>query len=224
MKICFISILVSLFSLGITKCQAQYKWNWKDPLDLNYFDYGDNKLLLYNALGVGAAYLFDQSGSDSSHNQISVRQYIFYEYDRDPLSNIYLTKFRYSWPLKKFLSIGADLGFALAEEDNMIIPGIVSALSFRWTIINSRNIGLVFDNGVGPNLMFEPFPSGGTTFSFNTFYGFELNLSLAPRKQLTIGAHNLHISNADIKGKERNPAYDGIGISVGLRWTLSRFD
>ena len=93
--------------------------------------------------------------------------------------------------------------------------GIGVQIVFNWILIDLDRFRVAFDNGVGPNVFEEAFPFGGTQFNFSTFYGLSVSMKIMPESWVTVGAKNLHISNAGIKGVDRNPALDAWGVYVG---------
>lgn len=216
----FSIFIIFIFTSGM--CRGQYKWDWHDPLDLNIFDFGDNKLLLYNAIGLGLTLkLTDQSPRDKKMLQpVVFSSYVdvMYEYSRPPKSDVLIGRFRWGKFLRQHLTVGADLSFYKVNDSEVSTFGIGGQVFFTWYLLKRDNWSLFFDNGVGPNFFESPFPYGGTRFNFTTFYGLYTAVRLPGIAWLTIGIKNIHISNAGIKGKERNPALDALGLSVGYQF------
>jgi Lipid A 3-O-deacylase (PagL). len=88
-------------------------------------------------------------------------------------------------------------------------------LWWTWHIVRRERWSLSYNNGVGPNLFVDSFPSGGTRFNFTTHYGLQFTVKIKDH-HLHINLSNIHISNADIKGRDANPALDAIGFQVAL--------
>ncbi|MFT4567940.1 MAG: hypothetical protein ACI9FN_002908 [Saprospiraceae bacterium] len=208
--ICF---LLSLYSIALS---GQYKWQARDPIDLNFIDFGDNKLLLYNGLGVGITSLF----SKGDHNNLDYKkQFIslqyFREYQRSPLSQLISLNYRRRWQIRNFLFIGTEVRGYHVRDTEVSTQGLGMSMTFEWHLIRQSCFRLIYDNGVGPNIFLKRFPFGGTKFNFTTNYGIRI-AQLIGERWWSIGIHNIHISNAEIKGRNRNPALDAIGISIGL--------
>ena len=110
-----------------------------------------------------------------------------------------------------------DFVLARASEENTSPFGLGTRIFFNWYLLDRRRFQVYFDNGVGPNIFLEAFPAGGTQLSFSTFYGLNFAFLSGKDKWIILGIRNLHISNAGIRGKERNPALDGLGIVLGTR-------
>ncbi len=201
---------------------AQYSWDWHDPVDLNIVDFADNKLLLYNAIGLG---LTLQLSEQSPYERKMYRPYIYssyvdvmYEYSRPPKSDVFVGHFRVGRQLRRFLVVGGDMGIYKVSDAQVSTFGIGFQLYFQWYIVNRDNWKLYYDNGVGPNVFLEQFPFGGTQFNFSSTYGLHIALRVPEMAWITIGVKNLHISNAGIKGMDRNPALDGLGLSFGYQF------
>ena len=215
MKPCGIIMILILFLSS--SLSAQYKWNWKDPNDLNVIDLGDNKAILYNGIVIGLIYFLSQKkGSISSTKYASYSLEYCGEYKKQPLSDVVAFKNRIGWKYKKYLWLGYELGGFLVSDEKLI-PGIGLSPFFSWNIINNEKIRLSYDNGVGPVYYFDSFPEGGTRFNFYTFYGINLEIK-STRKAFSLGVRNTHISNAFLAGEDRNPSFDGIGVHFDIRW------
>jgi len=212
-------IIVLLVTMSRSICWSQYEWNWRDPLDLNHFDWGDNKLLLYNGIGVGLTLKL------SDLNPVERKQYqpiqfssyvdILTEYDRLPLSDVLIGRLRWTKRMRSFLSVGGDVSIYKVDDIEVDTEGIGAQIVFNWILVDRENFKIIFDNGVGPNFFREAFPFGGTQFNFTTFYGFVAQIKLPSIAWLSIGLKNIHISNAGIAGMDRNPALDAWGLTVG---------
>lgn len=210
-------ILLWLIVVSPQDCFGQFQWNWKDPLDLNHFDWGDNKLLLYNSIGLGVTLKFSKptSVNDQRHVQFSSHVDVLKEYSRPPISDVYVARLRWVKPIRSFLQVGGDLSIYRVDDAEIDTEGIGAQVVFNWILLNRDNLKIVFDNGVGPNIFRDAFPFGGTRFNFSTFYGIALQVKIPAVGWVTVGAKNLHISNADIAGSDRNPALDGWGLTIG---------
>lgn len=221
MKLRTLGLLLALTVPGLNSF-AQYSWDWHDPLDLNYFDFGDNKLLLYNGIGLGLSIRLSQLTPQEKKlfRGVNFSSYVdvIYEYNRPPKSDVLIGRFRWDKRIRKVLSIGGDMSMYKVSDTEISTVGVGTQLVFLWHIVDRENWKLQFDNGVGPNYFVDAFPFGGTKFNFTTFYGLSLAIKLPSIAWIVVGIKNIHISNADIKGRERNPALDGVGLSVGYRF------
>ncbi len=217
MQLCFVC-----WTLVVGDLSAQYQWNWRDPLDLNHFDWGDNKLLLYNSIGLGLTLKLSEPThlQKKEYKKVLFSSYIdiLSEYSRSPISDVIIGRLRWSKSIRKFLLVGADLSIYKVDDAQVNTEGVGVQAVFSWVLLQSDDFKLIFDNGVGPNMFLDPFPFGGTRFNFTSFYGLYAHIRLPGIAWLTIGVKNIHISNAGIKGADRNPALDGIGLSVGYQF------
>ena len=197
---------------------AQYQWNWKDPVDFNVIDLGDNKVLLYNGLAAGLVHFLSMNRDDNGHSEkfSSLTGEYIREYRKAPLSTIYNVKYRSGWKWKKPIWIGYEVGIQSIVNDSFII-GLGASPFFTWHIFNKRKWRLSYDNGVGPVYYSSNFPVEGTRFNFYTFYGLEVSLTTVIMAY-TLGVRNTHISNAGISGKDRNPGFDGIGFYFATKF------
>lgn len=214
--------LLCIFLISMGTIDAQYKWNWRDPLDLNVIDFGDNKVILYNAIGVGLSLkLSELSPMDKKrYKDPFFASYVdvLYEYSRPPKSDLFIGRFRWGKNVRRHLALGGDLSVYKVSDSQVSTFGIGTQVFFSWYMIKNENWMVFFDNGVGPNIFKDAFPFGGTRFNFTTFYGLSVAYKVPGVAWLTFGFKNIHISNAGIKGDDRNPALDGIGVSVGYQF------
>lgn len=214
-------LTVVILTLTFMSLSAQYRWDWRDPLDLGAVDWGDNKLLAYNGIGVGLSLYFTQADSgDRRSDEVSFSSYVdvIREYSRPPKSDVLIERLRWTKQIRRFLAIGGDLSLYQVFDSQVSTQGVGAQIVFTWHIYQAPHWLLYFDNGVGPNLFIDPFPYGGTRFNFTTFYGVYVAYCLPSAGWINLGLKNIHISNADIKGRDRNPALDGWGVSLGYRF------
>jgi len=181
------------------------------------FDFADNKQLAYNLIGYGFVELLDKSSKKDStvRHQLSIGRYS--EYKRAPLSNLITASYSASKSIRDYFSLGVSGHFYSTDTEEDWVPGVGGRLWFGWHIVRTEAFKLTFDNGVGPNYFFEAFPKGGTRFNFSTYYGLKASFKVS-QSWMTLRLTNLHISNAEIKGRERNPALDAIGIRLSYEW------
>ena len=197
--------------------ESQDRWDYRDPVDLQFIDFADNKLIAYNLLGYGLVELIDKtSASDSTKtHRLSISGYR--EYRREPLSSVIAVSYEAGKSIRDFLDIGLSGRLYGMETSGSFTPGFGGSVWFTWHIINNKRFKLSYDNGVGPNYFTSAFPSGGTRFNFTSHYGFELAWKTSS-SWLSIRLSNIHISNAGIRGRDRNPALDAIGLRISTSW------
>lgn len=214
-RIGFLYFLLSL--LVSISVKGQSSWTWKDPNDFGLIDFGDNKVIAYNFIGLGLAELFDKGGQLDSSNIWSVSMGHYPEYRRAPLSSLSFVEGRVGRQVRRYLTWGAGSRIYLVGGEGVHTSGFGTHLWFSWHLINSHKFKLSYDNGVGPNYFFDPFPNGGTRFNFTTHYGLAFSFLINGR-WFSVDFSNVHISNANIKGADRNPAMDAIGVRIELQF------
>lgn len=208
---CIWLVIIPIFLMG------QYKWDVKDPNGLNFIDFGDNKVIVYN--GVGTALALWLSDNDSNLTiplpNYSLGLQYFAEYKRDPLSDLYMVHLRKRYRIRDYLYIGGEGRLNHVRDNQVRTYGLGVSMIFEWHLIRKKNFRLIYDNGVGPNYFLSPFPFGGTQFNFTTHYGLLAEQKIGER-WWSLGFYNIHISNAGIKGQDRNPALDAIGLRMSV--------
>ena len=213
-----ILLLISITFLFQNVSHGQFQYNWNDPVDVGFFDLGDNKLLLYNAIGLGLMhFLSKQKNSIKSSDSFQTLSIHYYqEYRKVNRPEILDIKYKSGKKWKRGIWLGYE-GMAYVINDLNTFGGIGISPFFSWNILNTEGIRISFDNGVGPVYFFQTFPEGGTRFNFSTTYGIEIEVK-TQRMSYAFGGRNTHFSNAFIAGRDRNPAFDGAGLYFSLRW------
>jgi len=209
-------LVVTCFLFFAIPSFAQNGWELRDPVDLGFIDFGDNKLIAYNLIGYGLSELLDKRSKDST-KVYSVTLANYYEYRREPLTNLLSLGFKGGKQVRKYLTLGLSGHLQGMVTEGEFVPGIGGRVWFAWHILNKEKIKISYDNGVGPNYFTTQFPSGGTRFNFSSVYGLEFEFKIDDR-WLAIRATNIHISNADIKGRDRNPALDAVGLRLSYTY------
>ena len=207
----YLIMVMGVFLMSPYVVHGQSGWDWRDPNDLGAIDLGDNKVIGYNLLGIGAALLFDQDGKKNSSllHELSLGR--LKEYRRDPLSDLWTMDYRAGRSLRPYLTWGVGARAYAVGGVGVRTSGLGGYLWFRWHLINKDKFRVSYDNGVGPNYFLKAFPQGGTRFNFTTHYGLSFSIRNHDR-WWSITFSNFHISNAEIKGRDRNPALDAIGV------------
>ncbi len=195
---------------------AQYQWTVRDPLDLDFIDFGDNKLLFYNIIGTGLVLKFSDGDNivDVKRSRRHLSMSYFETYKRE-VNRLIALAARQRFAVLSYMDIGLEGRLYSSYASDVRNMGIGFSVAFDWYILRKPSLRLAFDNGVGPNVFLQPFPYGGTKLSFSTQYGLRLEQAISGT-WWSIGIYNLHISNADIKGRDRNPALDAIGLTLGI--------
>lgn len=207
-------VLIFFLVAASAICKAQ-SYDWKDPLDLGFFDFGDNKLIGYNILGLGLAELLAHPNAPSrSIHEVSFA--FLNQYRKQPNHNMYMLDYRWGKVRYDFLTWGVGSRFYQLVGPISKTNGFGGYLWFKWRILKKEKWGLSYDNGVGPNYFFNAFPSEGTKFNFTTYYALSLDLYLLER-WMSFQFTNVHLSNAGIKGQDRNPSFDAFGLRLVCR-------
>lgn len=217
MKLLSKAILTSTILICSLTLWTQDRWEVRDPVDYGFIDFADNKLIAYNLLGYGLVELIDKTSPSDSTNTHRLSISGYREYRREPLSSVIALSYEGGKSIRDFLEIGLSGRLYGMETSGSFTPGVGGSVWFTWHIINKERFKLSYDNGVGPNYFISAFPSGGTRFNFTSHYGFEFAWKTTS-SWLSIRLSNIHISNADIRGRERNPALDAIGLRISTSW------
>ena len=207
-------VILSLLLLTSEKSYAQSSWDWRDPNDFVLIDLGDNKLIGYNLIGLGLSLWLDKTKKVDSTLVKEIFIGGYREYDRSPISNLWVIEGKLGQSIRKYLSIGSGMKVYMIKGAGVNTLGLGGYLWFGWHIIRKKKWRFIYDNGIGPNYFFEAFPEGGTRLNFTTHYGLTIEFLLNDR-WAKIKFSNIHISNAGIRGRDRNPALDAIGIQIG---------
>jgi hypothetical protein len=90
----------------------------------------------------------------------------------------------------------------------------------RHHLIHFDRGTLFADVCFGPIESTSRVPSEGTYFNFATRTGLGITYPLKDNLHLITGIRYLHISNAHIEGRLRNPSVNGLEGFLGLMWTF----
>lgn len=187
-------------------------YDWKDPLDFGFFDFGDNKLIGYNLLGLGLSeMLTTPNATKSKVSEVSIS--FMDQFRKLPRHTMLAVDYRWGKERYKFLSWGLGSRLYHVTGVNDQTGGVGAYAWFRWHVVKKRKWGISYDNGVGPNYFFNEFPAGGTKFNFTTYYAISVDFYLVQR-WMSVQFTSAHLSNAGIKGVGRNPSYDAVGIRL----------
>ena len=118
--------------------------------------------------------------------------------------------------------ISATNGFRTLNMDTETIDlssesfGLGASFLLRWHPIRMGAIRLFLDVGGGILYTFESFPPQGTNLNFTARPGIGIAVHLNSSIQLSAGVNRFHLSNGQGYKHPHNPAFDGLGIFVGV--------
>ena len=197
------------------------QWQWQNPLDIGNLGLADKYALLYNAAGVLVS-----GWLESDHNRprpweagVAVSLHQEYNAEEDPLQLV-LARGRIGRQLHRWLQLGLEGQVYGTGQAGRTVLGLGGAVYFNWYFLNRERFRLYFDNGFGIVVTHRAFPRGGTRFNFNRYYGLNVGFKLRDQVFLTMGAHTFHLSNAFLFGDDRNPAFDSVGVTLGITTLL----
>lgn len=87
----------------------------------------------------------------------------------------------------------------------------------RWDFLRLNGHSLFVEAGAGMVFTTDDFPPGGTSWNFSRRHGFGASIRLN-KTRIVAGWRDMHISNGKGFGHPRNPAFDGRGFYIGLRF------
>ncbi len=90
----------------------------------------------------------------------------------------------------------------------------------RWDVLRIQSHSLFVDAGAGMVFTNNAFPPGGTVWNFTQRYSLGLAIGLNENAKVLLGWRHIHISNGKGFGHPKNPAYDGNGPYLGLRFRI----
>lgn len=211
-----------------TKAQFAYGDHWYDnPL-------GFKPLQLHTAMGfiipaaaAGVCLLFTAKDK-GVQNRISI-------YNETGLSWGYKYPYTYltqnnsgvNWQIRKFMSLGIELGIYLPKDDFNKTTGFAVRPFARFYPVNTSKWKLYFESGGGIICFVEEFPKQtdrddrlGTQWNGVTKYGLGSEIILGQKNSILFGVRHVHVSNGNKKGVERNPSHDSNGIFLGISHIL----
>ncbi|MGB3152401.1 MAG: hypothetical protein WBB27_17220 [Maribacter sp.] len=154
--------------------------------------------------------------------------------DTDKDIEVYSFRLGYgSFPFKNIslqatLDLSGTTGYRKITMDNN--TDIFNADSFaigtsfllRWYFLKLGSAALFLDIGAGILYGFKSFPPGGTKLNFTARPGGGLAIELDSKTKLVVGLNRFHLSNGQGYKHPFNPAFDGLGISVGLVFGMDK--
>ncbi|HEX2972784.1 MAG TPA: acyloxyacyl hydrolase, partial [Tepidisphaeraceae bacterium] len=94
------------------------------------------------------------------------------------------------------------------------------SLLLRWHFLKVDRFSLYAEGSAGLVELDTDFPYGGTRFNFVERAGLGATYELMDDLHLMGGVRWFHLSNADLDGAERNPAFDALEYYGGLMFTF----
>ena len=93
-------------------------------------------------------------------------------------------------------------------------------LGLRYQFLEHQRLSFFVEGLAGFLQANHNFPPGGTHFNFALQAGLGATFRIADNMHLIGGARYLHISNAQIEGKDRNPNFNAVGGYLGVMFTF----
>jgi hypothetical protein len=120
------------------------------------------------------------------------------------------------------LALGVELtGYALDAKEGADDTGAGGFnLYLRHHFFERGEFSLFGEVALGMLYADDRFPPGGTHFNFTEQFGVGMTYRLREDLFFIGGARYIHISNADIRGQDRNPSLNAVGGYVGLLFTF----
>lgn len=140
----------------------------------------------------GAAY-------DSDHGTITLTQFSIDTYILDDLA----------------IRLGASFGYANAKYVRNSFQG-GPEIGFRWHFYNSKAFTTYIDGSSGVAFHQHPLTEKSLHFNFDLQVGVGATTPINEQTHLQGGVRLYHLSNARVRGKERNLGYDGPLFYIGL--------
>lgn len=124
------------------------------------------------------------------------------------------------WYLVDRAALGLELPVYLAHDEDGNTLGAGLDLVGRYHFLEAGKFTFFGDIGVGVMETADDWPAGGTRLNFTYMAGLGITYQLSQRISLIAGARYQHVSNANIEGRDRNPALNSFGGHIGLLFTL----
>jgi len=195
---------------------------------------------VYLHLGRGALYLSALTGAayyiNRANKEIEDKRLSFYFENgtnwgyEHPFTFVPETSLGFNYKVLKWLSYGADLGVYYPKDDFNRSTGLSMLRVFnRFYFADKDRFRIWFESGVGVVYFTKIFPVAtdqeerfGTKWNGVVKYGLAAEFNINSFLSAFVGVRHLHFSNADIKGRERNPSSDSHGIFIGVNYNPRR--
>lgn len=154
--------------------------------------------------------------------------------DTDKDVEVYSLRLGYgSFPFKNIslqatLDLSGTTGYRNISMDNSTdffnaeSFGIGTSFLLRWYVLRFGSIALFLDASAGILYTFKSFPPRGTKLNFTARPGIGISARLNQNLNLIVGLNRFHLSNGQGYKHPFNPAFDGLGISVGLVFGMDK--
>jgi hypothetical protein len=117
------------------------------------------------------------------------------------------------------VSLTAELsGYGIRQDGSA--HAAQAALMLRQHFYTSGPVTFFADVGSGLFEANRNVPDGGTHFNFTFRTGLGVTWRIAAHTDLVGGVHYMHLSNARIRGRQRNPSINAIEGYFGVMWTF----
>ncbi len=135
----------------------------------------------------------------------------------DNEGDLYSGYFGVGYYFKDDLSVSLDglVMWADADKGDDVVGGGLD-LIFRWHFYHHGKWSIFGDVGGGVVWFDDEFPPGGTSFNFTVHAGVGATYQFENEMMLLMGVRWFHLSNARIKGRDRNIGYDGLSLYLGV--------
>ena len=182
---------------------------------------------MYVSALTGVAYFLNKKNKEVEDKRLSfyLENGTMWGY-RHPATVIPETNLGFNFKVLKWLSYGADMGVYFPKDEFNQSSGFSMLRIFnRFYFRDTDKFRLWFESGVGVVYFTKIFPVAtdrsdrfGTYWNGVVKYGLCAEFNINPALSVLIGARHLHFSNADIKGRQRNPSSDSHGFFVGVSY------
>ena len=207
------------------------KW-YQDPLGLKPVELSSAAGFFWGSAAVAACLIFTKR-NPSFHKKIFFYQEAgAYAGYKSPYTFALQNNTGLLYKLRERMSVGMEMNtFHYGDNTNNSF-GFGMRPFARWYFIKGKRVSMFFEYGAGLSYSLNRFPlkgtgyaadtlRTGTKFNFTTKYSTGTEIRLSHNFYLQAGARHIHLSNANIKGIDRNPSYDGNGLFAGLLFALN---
>ena len=234
--ICWILLTVSLMLLSAPTCEAQLNKNnpgaWiNNPLGVKplYLHFGRGAMYLSALTGI--AYYINRKNKEIEDKRLSFYfengTMFSYKY---PNTIIPETNVGVNYKVTKWLAYGADMGIYFPRDNFNQATGLSMLRIYnKMYLFDNDKCRLWFENGVGVVYFTNTFPKktdqserAGTYWNGVVKYGFGSEFNINSFLSVLVGVRHLHFSNADVRGKIRNPSSDSHGVFIGVNYNPRR--
>lgn len=202
---------------------------YNNPLGFDPVELHARNGFLIPALAVGICLLLTDrdsvyTGTRSHHAENGLS--FGYKY---PYATLYQQNFGVQFQLRKWMSVGVDMGVYVPRDRFNNTFGIAVRPFARFFGVNQPGWRLFFEAGGGLVWFADEFPKPtdrdarrGTQLNGTTRYGIGGEINLGPNVALLLGARHIHVSNGNTSGADRNPSHDSNGFLLGASYAPGR--